>query len=142
MKKSDSKDDYPTAAVRHFCDANLLANNGRKDNAMCHYAFAAECAIKALYMAYQADDPRKYGHTMKQIWNDINLYYNVLAIMDAESGEWLGRMKIPEKLFCRHPERRYYKDIDYTDEEIGDSKYFTEQLIRKIVIQTLDGKEL
>lgn len=135
-----TKDNFPVAAVRHFYDAVLLMNHSRFDNAMCHFAFAAECAIKTLYKIHYEDNPKHLGHNMEKAWEDIKLCYTIMELMDADAGEWMGRLQVPECLFRDHPQRRYEGDIQYSDGELQQSEFFVQKLIDKIITYALDGR--
>lgn len=59
--------DFPSAAKRHWHDANLLEVNGRTGNSGQLYGFSAECGLKALLIAlgYPCDpdgSPKKKKH--------------------------------------------------------------------------------
>jgi len=47
-------ENYASAAVRHWKDAELLARENRVENADHHYGFAAECAIKKVLITSHA----------------------------------------------------------------------------------------
>ena len=47
-------ENYSSAAIRHWKDAELLERENRIENADHHYGFAAECAIKKVLIAYPA----------------------------------------------------------------------------------------
>jgi len=53
--------DFGPAAKRHLADADLLHQHGRFANA-CHLAgFAAECALKAIALAFLGAQPKTTG---------------------------------------------------------------------------------
>ncbi len=136
---SNTNDNFSVAAARHFVDGELLQNQNRFNNAMCHYAFAAECAMKAMYEQVCANKGRKLGHELAQEWSKIEQYYFTLRILDAKAGTLFSKMSLPDKVFERHPERRYEKDIHYEEEDVEEARLFTGQLIHKIVSDALDG---
>lgn len=140
MDQGYTKDNFPAAAVRHFNDGVLLMENERPDNAMCHFAFAAECAIKTLYGIHYAANPKYLGHNMEKAWEDIKLCYNSMEIMDAGAGEWMGRLQMPDCLFRDHPQRRYGDDVEYSDRDLKQSEKFAEELIDKLIEYALDGR--
>jgi hypothetical protein len=47
-------ENYSSAAIRHWKDAELLESKNRMENADHHYGFAAECAIKKVLVAFPA----------------------------------------------------------------------------------------
>jgi hypothetical protein len=55
-------DDYESAALRHFEDADLLQRQGRLDNAGHLVGFAAECAIKHRIATLQPSNDNPHGH--------------------------------------------------------------------------------
>lgn len=135
-----TKDNYPVAAVRHFVDGTLLLNNKRTDNAMCHFAFSAECAMKTLYERLSDSPARGLSHGTEKEWDNIMQYLDAIQILDAKVGNLMANTKVPEALFCRHPGRRYEGDIFYSQGELEASRKFTEELIRKIVMDVIDGR--
>ena len=78
-----TRDNYPAAAMRHFIDAELLKERGRYDNAMCHYAFSAECVLKSLYELCSSRSGRALNHGIAEVWEDIKQYYAALGMMDG-----------------------------------------------------------
>lgn len=132
-------DNYPVAAVRHYTDAEILASHKRMDNAMCHYAFCAECSIKNLYSRMPVSN-LKLGHKVSENWEDIRQFFNVLEVMDAKTGVILGQLSLPDRLFYHHPERRYESDTVYREGEVKAAADFSEGLIKEIVLEALDGR--
>lgn len=53
-KRLVEMENYASAAVRHWKDAELLESENRVENADHHYGFAAECAIKKALVAFPA----------------------------------------------------------------------------------------
>ncbi len=136
----DNNDNYPVAAVRHFVDGEILYEQNRWDNSMCHYAFSAECAMKTLYKQLCSNKEINLGHDIDKDWTDIQQYFSALKILDARAGTMLDQLTIPEKLFENHPSRRYRDDILYTSEDMQKTVKFAKQLIQKIVSMALDGR--
>lgn len=132
-------DNYPAAAMRHFIDAELLKKRGRNDNAMCHYAFSAECVLKSLYELCTSRSGRVLNHGIADVWDDITQYYAALGMLDAKTEIILSKETIPDKLFERHPERRYEDDIEYTESEVEQAGRFTGKLVHELVLGMLDG---
>lgn len=71
-------EDYPSAAFRHWQDAQLLAGENRVENADQLYGLAAECAIKkalielpAFIKAGLLDAP--YKKHINELWDKVNL---------------------------------------------------------------------
>lgn len=55
-------ENYESAAIRHFEDANALRASGRPDNAGHLIGFAAECAIKFRIAAMRSATHSPHGH--------------------------------------------------------------------------------
>ena len=134
-----TNDYFPEAAVRHFVDGKILQEANRADNAMCHYAFSAECAMKAIYEQICANRGYRLNHNVEEAWRDMQQYHTALQILDAKAGTLLGGRRIPEALFDGHPGRRYARDKGYTEEQVQESGQFAEFLVRKLVSEVLDG---
>jgi hypothetical protein len=60
-------DDFPSAAVRHLDDAQVLADARRPDGAVHAAGFAAECALKAL-LVRAASIPRMRAMISEEWW--------------------------------------------------------------------------
>lgn len=55
-------EDYKSAAIRHFEDAEFLKFSGKSDNAGHLVGFAAECAIKHKILTLQLSQGSPHGH--------------------------------------------------------------------------------
>lgn len=137
-------DCYPEAAVRHYIDGTILYQNTRYDNAMCHYAFSAECAIKALWeqfrVVYPQLPPLNKSHSVEVDLASMITYCELLGLWDPRLSLLLRLDNLPSVLFTRHPERRYQNDIDFTDMEVISSEQFAAQLNRQIISAAIDGR--
>lgn len=127
-------DNYPVAAVRHYMDAQILASHGRMDNAMCHYAFCAECVIKNLYNRIPKNDLR-LGHKVNENWEDIRQFFQILEVMDPKTGAILGQLNLPDRLFYHHPERRYENDTAYSENDLKAALEFSGGLMKEVVLE-------
>lgn len=127
-------DCYPVAAVRHLIDADLLYTQHRMDNAMCHYAFAAECALKAF-----APNPPTI-HKLDQLQDLVSAYSELLGLLHPKFALFLGTGNPPSALVRDHPKRRYFLDIDYTDAEMQQAQIFTRLLVDKLTNAVLNGQ--
>jgi hypothetical protein len=87
-------ENYSSAAVRHWKDAELLEKENRVENADHHYGFAAECAIKKVLIAFPAfSDSGVLSASYKQhinvLWDKVGhqslqkSYPKLLAILKA-----------------------------------------------------------
>lgn len=55
-------EDYASAAIRHYIDAEKLKSSGSIDNAGHLVGFAAECALKYKISTISPDMDRPRGH--------------------------------------------------------------------------------
>lgn len=136
------KDCFPETAVRHYLDGMLLHQEGRYDNAMCHYAFSAECAIKAFREQFQ-----QFYHINGQMTHDIEPvlrymteYHELLGILNPHLSLLIGTGAPPSVLFLEHPVRRYGNDISYTDAELSACEAFTKRFMQQVIAAVIDGR--
>ncbi len=134
-----SQDCYPIAAIRHFEDGVLLHRNGRKDNAMCHYAFSAECSAKAFAELLHLSG-RAQNHDAKGLIEDIALYTELSGMLNPKFALLLGMNDVPAVLFRDHPERRYGADGGYSDSDLRESGLYVEKLVNHLVEAVLNGQ--
>ena len=132
-------DRYPVAAVRHFEDGALLHQHGRKDNAMCHYAFSAECSAKAFAELLHLSG-RAQNHSAKALLEDISLFMELSGMLDPKFALLLGVKDVPALLFRGHPERRYGADGTYSSADLGESRCYAEKLINHVIEAVLNGQ--
>lgn len=137
---SGSLDKYPVAAVRHLIDARILKDKDRRDNAMCHYAFAAECALKVMYANAFPKSGQGFGHKVGEQWDDIAQYYAAFQTFDVKLEALLGKIAVPDKLFDRHPTRRYENDGTYSKEDLQDADSFAGIVVAEIIEEFIDGR--
>ena len=133
-------DCFPEAVMRHFKDANILKAQQRYDNAMCHYAFSAECALKAIL---SASNRLIRGHNL------INLNANLLqvifisegslALFDTKFSVAVQKNSVPPRLAQDHPERRYFASQSYTETEIKEAEQYAKFLTDQIRQMVIDG---
>jgi hypothetical protein len=134
-------DQYPIAAMRHYVDGNILRQEGRWNNAMCHYAFSAECFLKTIY---EEICNKKLGkrHGVEGEYQSMLDYYTLVCMTDVRTEILLGGIKMPEQLFEDHPERRYKADRVYTEETMEQTHRLTQIMMRELTAQLLDGRIL
>lgn len=124
-------DCYVVAAVRHFEDGKILHDRNRYDNAMCHYAFAAECCIKEFIQHYNIQT-KINKHDVGSDLNKLQEYFELWGFLKPELYPLYGIFPPPDELFSGHPERRYWQDIPYAPQKVMDCRCFVESLmIRK-----------
>ena len=126
-------DCYPVAAVRHLSDADFLYAQHRFDNAMYHYAFSVECVLKAF-----ASSPPTI-HRIDRLQDLVCAYTELLH---PKFALLLGTGNPPLALAQNHPERRYYTDIDYTDNEMQQAQQFTHSLVDRLIDAQLNGQNV
>lgn len=133
-------DCFPEAAMRHFTDANILKAEKRYDNAMCHYAFSAECALKAIL---SASNSLKWGHNLINLNNNllqvIVTSAGSLAFLDSKFSAAVQKNSVPPKLAQNHPERRYFANQSYTETEIEEAEQYAKFLTDQILQMVTDG---
>ncbi len=137
------QDHFPEAAVRHYLDGETLHHANRYDNAMCHYAFSAECAIKAFWMQFcnvYAGLTENRSHDVKDTLESITTYHELMGIMMPQLSVLIGVDGPPPILFQEHPGRRYGNDVTYTASELEECKAFTGRLMQQIISAAIDGK--
>lgn len=136
------QDRYPEAAVRHYHDGVILHQADRYDNAMCHYAFSAECAIKAFKTQFQQVYVlhNQATHNIAPAWKSMMEYYELLGVLDSQLSLLIGIGAPPDILFQEHPVRRFGNDVNYTDTELSVCKSFANRLVQQIIAAAIDGR--
>lgn len=136
------QDRFPEAAVRHYHDGVILHQANRYDNAMCHYAFSAECAIKAFKMQFQQvySVHSRDGHDVVPAWQSMAEYHELLGVLDPHLSLLIGIGAPPQVLFQEHPARRYRNDISYTEADLSECKAFTDRLAQQVITAAIDGR--
>lgn len=145
------QDRFPEAAVRHYHDGVILRQADRYDNAMCHYAFSAECAIKAfriqLHQFYKIRNPsgpvvkeKLISHAVDSVMPSLIEYHELLGVLDPHFSLLIGVEVPPTILFQEHPVRRYGNDVNYTDIELSVCESFTSRLVKQVIAAALDGR--
>lgn len=142
----DPNDNYPAAALRHYHDGQVLQNAGCHENALCHYAFSVECAQKALLYwrtlsGANGTNPAlpRMNHEMSIAWTDVREYLMALSSFDGAVAVVMPRGEMPTKLHQDHPNRRYYKAITITQQELDECQKFSAELEKTIISMILDG---
>lgn len=137
-------ENFYKAAIRHLNDGKYLAEDRRYDNAVCHYGFAAECALKSLIGAFCDNKAikAKYGHNVKRLYQDLYVYMAnqaAASLLDPALGLKLAKTPLPPALFSGHPERRYASDGVFGAVESMACEYEADFLINEMIIQQLNG---
>ena len=140
MSTENTSDNFLVAAMRHYIDGNILEKEERWNNAMCHYAFSAECFIKVLYEQVSNCRGSKLNHGVEETFDDLIQYYSYLRMNDVTTDVMLGQVSLPTNLFKNHPKRRYWDDFPYTREEVHDAGELVNRMMRELVVQLVDGR--
>lgn len=93
-KRLVEMENYSSAAVRHWKDAELLERESRIENADHHYGFAAECAVKTVLVTLPAFSASgvlsaPYKQHIHVLWDKVGhqslqkSYPKLLAILKA-----------------------------------------------------------
>ena len=138
-------DCYRVAAVRHFVDGCILHDQRRYDNAICHYAFSAECSIKAFqnqFAAYNHLNLQRHCHSVTRSWEELQAYHEMFGLLNANLYPIYGIGLPPSALFEDHPKRRYGQDRTYTVDEVDKCKEFAQTLIECLVNAELNGQSV
>lgn len=137
-------DNFHEAAVRHWIDGKILEEQEEYDNAVCMQGFAAECALKAiLQVGYPDGLVKKYGHSGDDLFQDIEMLLlgdmTLAAVIDPACGLRLSQISLPEVLFKKHPERRYYRDGVYSKGDAVECRAAVDSMIKELSRLHLDG---
>lgn len=141
MGDKHKKDNFPIAAMRHYRDACLLSENGRNSNAMCHYAFSAECFVKAFYEMISCNQKgSRLNHEVGDTYAELIELYSFVKMVDVRTNILLEKISLPRGLFDGHPTRRYWSDIEYAEENILETRIFVGHLMEELMFQVIDGR--
>lgn len=138
-------ENFYESAVRHWMDGLILERQEEYDNAVCMYGFAAECALKKIMeRVYSINDLRSYyGHLGEGLYEDIRWMMSgdliLPHLLDPACGLRLSRMTPPAILFEEHPERRYFRDGVYSEEDARICRDAVEDFIKEMAKMRLDG---
>lgn len=146
-------EDFYEAALRHWIDGILLEDHGEYDNAVCLQGFAAECALKKIMEKVLSvkmitsekmeQYKKQYSHWGEELLQDIQMMLladtELLTILEPSSALRLSKTKLLPILFQDHPERRYFKDGTYTEEDARDCRKAADGLIKLMLRMRVDG---
>jgi HEPN domain-containing protein len=109
-------DDFPSAAVRHLDDAQVLVDARRPDGAVHAAGFAAECALKALLVrALPGLNPKDAGHDLGGMVGKIDAWAAAVT-GDRDLARCAVALSSGSALSEGHPNRRYWRsrwsDVD------------------------------
>lgn len=135
---------FYASALRHYKDAQILKEQGRYDNAVHLYGFAAECALKNLIAVYcdVGTIKKKYGHSGGGIIKDLYMFAangTGSGILEPSLSLKLAKIDIPDILFKGHPERRYANDGTYKKRDADQCEAGAGFLVREMIAQHING---
>ena len=136
------------AAFRHAKDANILYDQQCYDNAMYHYGFAAECAIKEIahrFGSSHTNDLKKYSHYMDALLLDeqfFDIMSQSIAFLSPALLLGIDALHVPPILIDGHPERRYFPDDSYSQVDCQQVRPYIQDMINFLTRELLDAGEL
>ena len=135
---------FYASALRHYKDDQILREQGRYDNAVHLYGFAAECALKSLIAVYCDIETikNKYGHSGSEIVRDLYMFAangGGAGILEPSLSLKLAKTSMPEVLFKGHPERRYTDDGTYKKDDADQCEIGAGFLVREMIAQHING---
>ena len=138
------EENFYDAAARHWIDGKILEENEEYDNAVCMQGFSAECALKKILLkGIPGEVIRKYSHEGNSMLQDLIMMLmgdnEALSILDPACGLRLSKISLPQVLFANHPERRYYSDGKYSEEDARLCRETTEQILSEMYRLYMDG---
>ena len=135
---ANPNDNFPTASLRHFHDAEILLDAHSYENALCHYAFSVECGQKALLYWSNHMRPRRQ-HQIDADWQDVAPLLYAWASLDGGLASAIPTGQMPQKLYEKHPERRYEKCFPITISELHACAAFSKEMEETIISMMIDG---
>lgn len=125
-------EDFAGSAGRHWADAELLLQEGRKENADQLYGISAECALKTVLInppshSNAGDLPGAYRHHVDELWDKVSLgaiprHFAGLAVLlkqDNPFADWsVGQ--------------RYWKAGNLTDEAMARHRASAKRLLAAV----------
>lgn len=138
------EENFYDAAVRHRIDGKILEESEEYDSAVCMQGFSAECALKKILLkGISGDIIKKYSHEGNIMFQDLVMMLmndnEALSILDPACGLRLSNISLPQVLFENHPERRYYSDGKYSEEDARLCRESAEQILSEMFRLYLDG---
>ncbi len=108
-------DDYEKAAIRHFKDAQILAQERRYDNAGHLIGFAAECALKKKLRDLHKNEHANYDGHHKQPLTLIRIFLE----RSRMAGPWLALCRNPNYFVGWNISQRYASDGTITEQQFN-----------------------
>lgn len=121
-------ENYASAAVRHWRDAELLERENRVENADHHYGFAAECAIKKVLIAFPAFSAS--GALNSAYKQHINLLWDKVMHQSLQKSypQLLALLKAANAFADWDVNQRYFVDGAVTRAALTSHKQITSRL--------------
>lgn len=152
MAEQNLDENFYEAAIRHWIGGCVLEEAEEYDSAVGMHGFAAECVLKKIWermlwkMEQTADagsKPKDYRHFGEILFRDIAMMFSggtgVTDVIDPAGGLRLAKIHLPQVLFQKHPDRRYFRDNLYSAEDARICRMAAQKLIWEMVRMRLDG---
>jgi hypothetical protein len=122
-------ENYSSAAVRHWKDAELLESGDRVGNADHHYGFAAECAIKKVLIAYPAF--LASGVLSASFKQHINVLWDKVGHQSLQKSypKLLAILKVANAFSDWDVNQRYFADGTVTSAALASHKKMASRLL-------------
>lgn len=136
--------DFYESAIRHWIGGCILEQEEEYDSAVGLLGFSAECTLKAIMNWVNCDgDVKKYSHFGEELFADLKILLlgdmTTVTLLEPGCGLRLSSMVLPQILFQDHPERRYFKDGQFSKDDTLNCREAVKSLIREMVSMRLDG---
>lgn len=130
-------ENYSSAAVRHWKDAELLARENRVENADHHYGFAAECAIKKVLVVFPAFSTSgvlnsSYKQHINSLWDKVTH-----QSLQKSYPQLFAILKVTNAFSDWDVNQRYFVDGAVTSAALASHKKITSRLLGAV---NLSGK--
>lgn len=121
-------ENYSSAAIRHWKDAELLESANRVENADHHYGIAAECAIKKVLVTFPAFSAS--GVLSASYMQHINALWDKVGHQSLQKSypKLLAILKTPNDFSGWHVNQRYFADGTVTSATLASHKKTTSRL--------------
>jgi len=122
-------ENYSSAAVRHWKDAELLERESRVENADHHYGFAAECAIKKALVALPAFSASgvlnsAYKEHINSLWDKVTH-----QSLQKSYPQLVAILKVANAFSDWNVNQRYFGDGAVTSAALASHKKMTSRLL-------------
>lgn len=144
MANENFSEDFYEAAIRHWIGGCILEDAQEYDSAVCMQGFSAECALKKIWETMDTSNPpKKYSHFGEALFRDISMMLfdgtGVTDVIAPAGALRLANIHLPQVLFQKHPDRRYFCDNTYSAEDTKICRDAAQDLLLEMVRMRLDG---